>query len=265
MKKALPLLLCLALALAPAALAAGPADGTYVGEAAGFSEQVPIRVTLTFKDGVLVDASATGEGEHLDYAEDALAELPRRMVEQGSIEVDSVTGVTWTCRGILAAARAALDQAGQAGNDESTLSLPTRRTYLTAVEGFRWGEALDTVLSVKGTPKERARHDDGSETLLYESELLERNLRLSLTFRQGRLTGAAYTGLAAGDFTAFREAIKRKYGPPLLLETGEKPRLLLVSGNTFIRLAEDGAGGLALYYEPYLQVPAEEPGRSDDR
>ena len=265
MKTILPFLLCALLALAPCALAVSPADGTYEGEAAGFSELVPIKVTLTFAGGVLVDAAAAGEGEHLDYAEDALVELPRRMVAQGTVEVDSITGVTWTCRGILAAARAARDQAEQAGAEKNNLGLTARRTYETAVEGFRWGEALDTVLNTKGAPRVRIRNTDGSETLRYQTLLLERSLPLSLTFRQGRLVGAVYTGLGSGDFQAFSEAIQRKYGPPLLLETGEKPRLLHVSGDTFIQLAQAGAGGLTLVFEPYLQVPAEGPGWSSDQ
>lgn len=264
MKKLLPFLLCASLALAQSALAASPADGVFTGTAVGFSEEIPIQVTLTYREGKLVDASATGEGEHLDYANRALLELPQKMVAQGTIEVDGITGVTWTCRGILAAARAARDQAEQAGAADSHLGLPVRKTYDTAVEGLRWGEAQDSVLKAKGAPGERVVNADSSESLLYETQLLEHPLTVALTFRQSRLVGAVYTGIALRDFTAFQEAIARKYGPPLLLEAGETPRLLHVSGSTFIRLVQDGAGGLALYFEPYLQVPADGPGWSTD-
>lgn len=265
MKKILLPLLCAALACSSAALAASPADGTFIGEAMGFSEQIPIRVTLTYREGLLVEASASGEGERLDYAGRALEELPLRMVEQGSIEVDSITGVTWTCRGILDAARAVRDQAEQAGAAKSYLGLPTHKTYATAVEGFRWGEALDTVRIVKGAPREHEENDDGTETLRYQAEMLERGLLLAFTFKQERLVGAVYTGLLPADFTAFQEAIARKYGPPLLLEPGEAPRLMHVSGDTLINMRLDGAGDLTLSFEPYLQVPADGPGWGADQ
>lgn len=260
MKQLLSMLLCMLMLVAPA-LALEPADGEYTGEAVGFSEQIPIRVTLTFEGGLLVGASATGEGEHLDYATRALEDLPLQMVAKGSIEVDSITGVTWTCRGILAAARDAYSQATQAGAAQSALGLPQRYTYAYAIEGFRWGEALNTVLEQKGEPKAQQTLEDGRLALQYEATLLERKLNLSLIFQQERLVGAQYIGLSPHDFAAFAAAITRKYGPPLLLETGDAPRLLQVSGNTFIRLAQ-AEDGLMLVYEPYLQVPGEEQGLS---
>ncbi len=105
MRRWLLLCLLLCLALPPAALAV--TDGTYTAQAHGFSEDQPITLTLTIEGGAITEARAIGPGEHLDFAEEALMELPQRMVAQNSVEVDGITGATWTCNGILDAARAA--------------------------------------------------------------------------------------------------------------------------------------------------------------
>ena len=110
MKKTLALLLVLLLAL-PFLPARALVDGTYLARAKGFSETIPIRVRLTVRDGRIASVEAFGEGEHLDYAKDALAELPEMMVRQGTVHVDSITGVTFTCQGILDAARLTLSAA----------------------------------------------------------------------------------------------------------------------------------------------------------
>ena len=101
---------------APAVEAAPEAStgvsGTFTGEAEGFSNESPIKVTVTLVDGRITEVIAVGEHETKGIADPALAELPGRIVEANSADVEVTTGATWTSKGIIEAVKAALASAG---------------------------------------------------------------------------------------------------------------------------------------------------------
>ena len=115
LKKTLSLLLCLVLLLgsmAAMAEATAGVSGTFTGEAEGFSNESPIKVTVTLVDGRITEVVAVGEHETKGIADPALAELPGRIVEANSADVEVTAGATWTSKGIIAAVKAALASAG---------------------------------------------------------------------------------------------------------------------------------------------------------
>ncbi|NLE70233.1 MAG: hypothetical protein GX611_08595, partial [Clostridiales bacterium] len=63
-KKTLSLLLCLALMLG--ALSAFAASGSFTGEGEGFNKDVPLKVTVTLKDGKIVALKVEEHGESVD-------------------------------------------------------------------------------------------------------------------------------------------------------------------------------------------------------
>lgn len=89
--------------------AQGAQEQTYSATAQGFGGEVT--VTLTVKDGTLVDVRAEGKDETQGVGSRAIEELPARMLEQDSVEVDGVSGCTFSSSAVLKAAKQAWAEA----------------------------------------------------------------------------------------------------------------------------------------------------------
>ena len=109
MKKALSILLSLALLLGTLSAFAQ----TYTGEAEGFGG--PVKVTVTVEGDKIVKVEAVGENETDGIGTPALTDVPARMVEKGSADVDVLAGATYTSEGVIKAVQAALAGAAPAG------------------------------------------------------------------------------------------------------------------------------------------------------
>ncbi len=106
-KRFLALLTVLALLLAPAALAT---ETTGTGTAKGFGGDITVTVTLT--DGVISQVAIVGDMETPGIGAVAVETFGDQMVAANSVNVDVMTGATFSSNGIVAAARAALENAG---------------------------------------------------------------------------------------------------------------------------------------------------------
>jgi len=109
MKKLFSLILSLCLLMSCCA-AAYAADGEFSATAKGFGGDVT--VTLTIANDQITAVTAEGPMETEGIGSKALEELPGRMVEQNSVDVDVYTSATFTSNAILEAAKAALEAAG---------------------------------------------------------------------------------------------------------------------------------------------------------
>ncbi len=103
-------LLLLMLATAPAGEAPAPADGTWKGSAEGY--EGPVEVEVTVAEGKITAVKVTAHKESAPGK--ALTEIPKRIVEKNSTEVDAVTGATISSKAIMGAAAAALKKAAEA-------------------------------------------------------------------------------------------------------------------------------------------------------
>lgn len=81
-------------------------DGTYEGVGKGLMG--PIKVTVTVKNGKIADVTVVENNETLQIASQALENVPKAMVDQQKIDVDTVSGATFTSKGIIEAVRNAL-------------------------------------------------------------------------------------------------------------------------------------------------------------
>jgi fumarate reductase flavoprotein subunit len=106
---------------APAAPAADTAANAgldlYTGAAMGFTGVV--EVTLEVKDKVIVSVIAVGDDETVGIGTLALDDMPGMMVAANSIEVDMISGASFTSKAILDAAAIALTKAGLTNADLS--------------------------------------------------------------------------------------------------------------------------------------------------
>ena len=118
MKKLISILLCVCMVLTMGlAVAADGVSGDFTGTAKGMGDVV---VTLTLKDGKMVGCTATGDKETEGIGSKVIDSFPAIVAESGSIAVDAISGATVTSNAFVAAAEAALTEAGLNPEDYKT-------------------------------------------------------------------------------------------------------------------------------------------------
>ena len=119
MKKFISILLCVCMVLTMGlAVAADGVSGDFTGTAQGLGGDVT--VTLTLKDGKIVGCTATGDKETEGIGSKVIDSFPAIVAESGSIAVDAISGATVTSDAFVAAAEAALTEAGLNPEDYKT-------------------------------------------------------------------------------------------------------------------------------------------------
>ena len=142
MKKGLACFLALC-ALSVGAQAEG-ANGVYESTAKGFGGDVTVSVTL--EGGRIVDVKAVGDKETAGVGSRAIDELPGKMIEANSTDVEAVTGATITSGAIKAAAAQALAQA--AGTETATEPVHmTPGTYRGEAKGMNGTIVVDVTVT----------------------------------------------------------------------------------------------------------------------
>ena len=93
-------------------------SGDFTGTAKGFGGDVSVTLTLT--DGAITGCTAEGKDETQGVGSEAIAQMPGKIAESGSIAVGGVSGATATSTAIKEAAAAALTAAGLNPDDYKT-------------------------------------------------------------------------------------------------------------------------------------------------
>lgn len=81
-------------------------DGTYEGSAEGFHDE--IRLSVTVEGGEIVTIDVISQDERGDLWEDVWSTVPDAVISRQSVDVDTVSGATWTSEAVLEAVLAAL-------------------------------------------------------------------------------------------------------------------------------------------------------------
>lgn len=84
-------------------------DGTYAGEGTGKNDKIAVEVT--FKDSKITNIEVTSEKETPGFAE-AMDQLSKKMMDENKIEVDIVSGATYTSNGFIEAIKDAFSKTG---------------------------------------------------------------------------------------------------------------------------------------------------------
>lgn len=107
--------------------------GTYVGNGVGKNAVDPLEVTAEVSSGGIVELAVTAESESQGRpaVDEALEQLPERIAAARTLDVDAVSGATYTSDGVKAAAYEALQQAGGAGEQPF---------YVEALQWLTYGE-----------------------------------------------------------------------------------------------------------------------------
>lgn len=144
-----------AAALCAALCAASGSGMSEVDGAAYFTEKADgfggeVTVIMGVKDGVIVEVTAEGPAETDGIGSRALEELPGRMLEGQTWEVDGVSGATYTSKGVCQAAKQCMTAAGlieEEQTQEEIVRVDGAEYYTAAANGFM-GE-VDVIIGVK--------------------------------------------------------------------------------------------------------------------
>lgn len=138
----LALILCMSMTSAMALT-----DGTYEAEAQGFGGTV--KVVLTVAGDKITDVAVTGDKETPGIGSNAIEQLPAKIMETGSAQIDGVAGATLTSNAIKEAAAAALAAAnGEVIPADEGKIIPG--TYTATVNGMNGPITLEVILSETG-------------------------------------------------------------------------------------------------------------------
>ncbi|MDK2784529.1 MAG: H+/Na+-translocating ferredoxin:NAD+ oxidoreductase subunit [Bacillota bacterium] len=136
-------------------------DGEYQGEAEGF--EGPIKVTVKVAGGKIVDIKVAEQHETPEVGGKALPELTKRLVDAQSINVDNVSGATFTSEGVKAAVQNALSKFATAGPAAALdLSKLADGTYKGTGSGF--GGDINVEVTVRGGKITDIKADAANET-----------------------------------------------------------------------------------------------------
>ena len=106
---------------------------TATATAQGFGGEVS--VTVTVEGGVITEVTAVGDNETAGIGSTAIERLPGLMVEQNTVEVEGISGATFTSNALLSAAQEAYDQAAGI-SAESAEAVMAPGTYRGEAAGF---------------------------------------------------------------------------------------------------------------------------------
>lgn len=103
-------------------------DGTYTGSATGFGNNLTVEVVI--ENNLITSIEIISHNERKSqYYQKAFDTIPNDILEAQSLDVDTVTGATFSSVGIINAVNDALSQAMIEGTLPSDLSLPTSRKH----------------------------------------------------------------------------------------------------------------------------------------
>ena len=171
MKKFISLLLCVCMVLTMGlAVAADGVSGDFTGTAQGLGGDVT--VTLTLKDGKIVGCTATGDKETEGIGSKVIDSFPAIVAESGSIAVDAISGATVTSNAFVAAAEAALTEAGL--NPDDYMAKADKTAIATAAGEDRTVDADVVVVGAGGAGMTAAisAAADGLKVVVVESQAM---------------------------------------------------------------------------------------------
>lgn len=189
-------------------------DGTYEGTGRGFGGNIDVRITVA--GGELTEIEVLNHSESPGYSDPAFANLPDRIIEEQSIEVDAVSGATATSMGIMDAVRNAVSEFFGGDQEEPlepvVLSEVANGRYRGEGEGFK-SQIVVEVVVIDGviTELEVISHDDSADYASTGINRIKERLVDSNTLDVDTTTTATFT--SKGVLAAVEDALR---GEPII-------------------------------------------------
>ena len=219
-------------------------DGTYSGQARGYSGFVTI--TLTIKDGKITEVNNTNS-DTMSYFRKAWRYLQPAILEKQSADgIDTVSGATFSSNGILEAARSALESAKVTTAPTATPTpvptetltptpKPTATPVPTAVPTVTPTPAPTETLTPAPKPTEtpaptpEGQYVDGNYSGSGDGNYGVGSVTVNVTISGGKITAASYDTIDDADY--FTDAWNGIYGQ--ILNNQSADGVDAVSGATY--------------------------------
>ena len=219
-------------------------DGTYSGQARGYSGFVTI--TLTIKDGKITEVNNTNS-DTMSYFRKAWRHLQPSILEKQSADgIDTVSGATFSSNGILEAARSALESAKVTAVPTATPTpvptetltptpKPTATPVPTAVPTVTPTPAPTETLTPAPKPTEtpapipEGQYVDGNYSGSGDGNYGVGSITVNVTILGGKITDASYDTIDDEDY--FTDAWNGIYGQ--ILNNQSADGVDTVSGATY--------------------------------
>jgi len=124
--------------------------GTYTAEAEGYGG--PVQVEVVFSETKIESVTINKHGETAGISDGAIADIPVKIVESQSLDVDVVSGATFSSRAIKHAVADTVKQAGGEDNELLAVDLDrpseSEKFFISAVEEIEKPEAVDGVMEI---------------------------------------------------------------------------------------------------------------------
>ena len=137
-------------------------DGTYTGSGQGFGGTTKVSVTIA--DGKITDIKTLSNEDTPDYYERAFGNISKGIVSRQSTEVDTVSGATYSSKGIISAVKDALGQAAVSGSDSDTSNDTSADNNKTTDSASNSSENVksETSNAVDSTKTSSGKYKDGT-------------------------------------------------------------------------------------------------------
>lgn len=207
MKKLWTTLLATVLVVSMTACSKPAAKETVVTKTAqGFAGEVSVTVTL--KEGKVTKVEAKGEKETPALGGVALTEIPTKIVEANSADVESISGATVTSEAIKSAAAQAIAEA-----NGTAVTIPDVKmksgTYTAKASGFSLLKEMEVTVTVSETKIEKIEVGDNAETFPFVKAAADKIIPRMIenqSVKIDSITGA--TGSSTGIKLATEAAVK---------------------------------------------------------
>ena len=130
-------------------------DGTYTGSGIGFKGRTT-KVSVTIADGKITKVETLSYGDDRPYFEKAESGVVQNIISKQSTSVDTVSGATYSSKGIISAVKDALSQAANSTNE--TVTTTKDETASTTTENSKAAATADTAK----TAADSSKTNDGS-------------------------------------------------------------------------------------------------------
>lgn len=133
-------------------------DGTYTGSGIGFKGRTT-KVSVTIADGKITKVETLSYGDDRPYYEKAESSVTQNIISKQSTSVDTVSGATYSSKGIISAVKDALSQATASTNDAATTD-----TAKTATDSSKTNEGSTSTASTSSNTAKSSTAASNNQT-----------------------------------------------------------------------------------------------------
>ena len=160
-------------------------DGVYTGVGKGFNGNIHVEVTI--KDGKISEIKITQHSDDQPYINNAMA-LINNIIQTQSVAVDTVSGATYSSKGIIDAVKDALNKAIDSANSNRDASDDTDAAEDSSQNN---SDDADTSETSKDTSLDGQKFKDGTYTGVGKG--FNGNIYVEVTIKDGKISNIKVT------------------------------------------------------------------------